>query len=237
MRRRRILSGIVFLLGVMLFGACAQDPEPKKNPSVNVSGENPLSTEADETEAVFPPMVMVKGKLYQDTGYVSSMGRCGVNDGTITSSVDGTKKPAEEDQSNFGSGYEYQIGTHRIDVCINKNYVIFWEVGVERTEIPEDVAHFEAEVTEVADGRMKIRLTKLPEEFRWIFRIKTPNELKPMDISEENLVLPKGMSADQLLGKTVKVWFDGKVAHTEPESSVPISLGQVYRIKLVNEAQ
>ena len=235
MRKRLVLLSIILSVGVMLLCACAKEPESEDNPSVNVSEEDYFPTEDTNTKTVFPPMVMVNGKLYSDTGYVSSMGRCGVMDGMITSSVDKTKKPTEDNQSNFGAGYEYQFVGNRIDVYMNNRFAIFWEVDAELAGIPEDVAHFEAEVLEVGEGRIKIRLTELPREFRQIFQTETPKELKPIDVSQENPVLPKDMTEDQLLGKTVKIWFDGKAENLEPESSVPISLGQVYLIELVGE--
>ena len=56
------------------------------------------------------PMVMVDGNLYRSVGEVSDInGRCGVMDGEITSTVDGTEVPSENGQSNFGAGYGYQI--------------------------------------------------------------------------------------------------------------------------------
>ena len=38
-----------------------------------------------------PPCVMVDGILYQDTGFVDSMVRCGNMDGEIDSAVDATE--------------------------------------------------------------------------------------------------------------------------------------------------
>ena len=47
-------------------------------------------------------MVMVDGKLYHDTGKESTIsGRCGVMDGEITSTVDGSEIPTKDNQSNF----------------------------------------------------------------------------------------------------------------------------------------
>ena len=43
------------------------------------------------------PMVMVNGELYLHTGIESAVeARCGVMDGEITSEVDGTEKPTED---------------------------------------------------------------------------------------------------------------------------------------------
>ena len=60
------------------------------------------------------PMVMVDGNLYRSVSEVSNIdGRCGVMDGEITSTVDGTEVPSENGQSNFGAGYGYQIGDEK----------------------------------------------------------------------------------------------------------------------------
>ena len=72
-------------------------------------------------------MVMVDGKLYYDTGKESSVdGRCGVMDGEITSTVDGTEIPAEEGQSNFGTGFGYQYGEDdTIEIFMNEKWIVF----------------------------------------------------------------------------------------------------------------
>ena len=74
------------------------------------------------------PMVMVDGKLYLDTGMESSVeARCGVMDGEITSSVDGTKKPTQDGESNFGTGYGYQYGPQEgtIEIFMNEKWWVF----------------------------------------------------------------------------------------------------------------
>ncbi len=73
------------------------------------------------------PMVMVDGKLYYDTGKESSIdGRCAVMDGEISSSVDGSEIPTEDDQSNFGTGYGYQYGADdTIELLINEKWIVF----------------------------------------------------------------------------------------------------------------
>lgn len=74
------------------------------------------------------PMVMVNGQLYYDTGRRNNDElRCGVMDGEITSSVEGWEVPAEDGQSNFGSGYGYQWGSKEgeIEVNIEDNWLVF----------------------------------------------------------------------------------------------------------------
>ena len=88
------------------------------------------------------PMVMVDGKLYLDTGMESSVeARCGVIDGEITSSVDGTKKPTKDGESNFGTGYEYQYGSQEgtIEIFMNEKWWVFaTEDARQEIQFPED---------------------------------------------------------------------------------------------------
>ena len=71
---------------------------------------------------------MVDGELYMDTGYDSTIeGRCGVMDGEITSTVDGTERPIKDNQSNFGKDIGYQYGTTEgtIEIYQNEKWRIF----------------------------------------------------------------------------------------------------------------
>lgn len=89
-------------------------------------GEVPAE-EVESEQWDFPPMVMVDGELYLDSGYSSTLTeRCGTPDGTITSSVDGSQRPGENDQSNFGTGYDYQIiGDGVIELLLNDKWRVF----------------------------------------------------------------------------------------------------------------
>jgi hypothetical protein len=74
------------------------------------------------------PMVMVNGEIYMDTGHESTVeARCGMMDGEITSTVDGTEQPTKDNESNFGTGYGYQYGTHEglIEIYMNDKWWIF----------------------------------------------------------------------------------------------------------------
>ena len=88
------------------------------------------------------PMVMVDGKLYLDTGMESSVeARCGVMDGEITSSVDGTKKPTQDGESNFGTGYGYQYGLQEgtIEIFMNEKWWVFATEDVrQEIQFPEN---------------------------------------------------------------------------------------------------
>lgn len=73
------------------------------------------------------PMVKINDKLYYDTGAESTAeGRCGNMDGQITSTVDGSEIPMENNQSNFGSGFGYQYGADdTIEIYMNEKWIVF----------------------------------------------------------------------------------------------------------------
>ncbi|MBD5451905.1 MAG: DUF5301 domain-containing protein [Lachnospiraceae bacterium] len=73
------------------------------------------------------PMVKINDKLYYDTGRESTAeGRCGNMDGQITSTVDGSEIPTENNQSNFGSGFGYQYGMDdTIEIYMNDKWCVF----------------------------------------------------------------------------------------------------------------
>jgi beta-lactamase regulating signal transducer with metallopeptidase domain len=73
------------------------------------------------------PMVMINNQYYYDTGKVSSRtNRKTGFDGEITSSVDGSKIPQANNESNFGSGYGYQYGDNgTIEININGTWSVF----------------------------------------------------------------------------------------------------------------
>lgn len=84
------------------------------------------------------PMVMADGAMYYDTGRESTVtGRCGVMDGEITSAVDRTEMPSENNQSNFGAGYGYQWGTEEgtLEVCIDGKWMVFKRRYVDESQV------------------------------------------------------------------------------------------------------
>lgn len=98
--------------------------------NVPVTYDSELSEPANGVEKVkadLIPMVMVKNEVYYDTGKESGIGaRCGVMDGEITSMVDRTEIPAENGQSNFGTGYGYQfMAENQIEILMNNKWFVF----------------------------------------------------------------------------------------------------------------
>ena len=85
-------------------------------------------TQEEEIKYDLIPMVMVDGKLYLDTGHSNNnIHKCGTFDGEITSMVDGSEKPAADNQSNFGTGYGYQYGATKgtVEIYMNDKWRIF----------------------------------------------------------------------------------------------------------------
>ncbi len=101
--------------------------------SMSLSDTNPSIVETEKWDVI--PMIMVDGMLYLDTGVESSVtARCGMLDGEITSSVDGTEVPTENNQSNFGTGFGYQYGALEgtIEIQINGKWFIYATEEVKR---------------------------------------------------------------------------------------------------------
>ena len=70
--------------------------------------------------------VCVDGVVYYDTGAISDAETRGTADGTITDTVDSGETPAQNGQSNFGTGYSYQLGPdNTLVVEIDGEFVIF----------------------------------------------------------------------------------------------------------------
>lgn len=134
--KRMLLFSLALALTLGLLAGCGASPVPGGGGS-----ENPVTQSTQEPEAPassqaqgepepadLPPLVMVDGQLYQDTGRESTLtGRCGVLDGEISSTVSNQEVPSENGQSNFGTGFGYQIGPEpgTIEVYCNGKWMVF----------------------------------------------------------------------------------------------------------------
>ena len=232
---------LILLAGLMIFSlACkkANTNEKANEPTSTEKNESAISTEEktdddndkDIVESVLPPMVKVKGIIYKNTGYQNAMVKCGTPDGEIKSTVDGTKEPANNDESNFGKGYEYQKWRDGyINVKIDNRWMLFKDIKLKdkEDEIPEWVAHFTGKVISVEEASLMVEATEIDDEF-YFKKLFT----KPIVLAIDNLRHEKDgvLTTEGLEGETVEVYFGGEIEHTEPESSLPISIGDVYRI-------
>ena len=111
---------------------------------------------------------MVNGTLYLDTGYVSSLMRCGTLDGNIEKVVDSTIMPDEDGEANFNAeGWQGGFEKDTLDVKIGNEFCIFAAEGsytAEGSYIPEGVMQFMATVEEVTDDGYVIVKTDTPPE-------------------------------------------------------------------------
>ena len=83
---------------------------------------------AESSIAIAPAhAVMLDGVVYYDTCAISDTDPSAAPDGTITSAVDDQSFPAEDGQSNFGTGYAYRYGSAdgTVEVLIDGVWWIF----------------------------------------------------------------------------------------------------------------
>ena len=112
--------------------------------------------------------IMVGGTLYLDTGYVSSLMRCGNLDGSIERVIEATEIPDEDGEANFSAEcWQYGFEKDTIDVQIGNEFYIFAAEGAYTAEdsyIPEGVMQFMATVDEVTDDGYVIVKTDTQSE-------------------------------------------------------------------------
>lgn len=166
----------------------------------------------------YPPCVMVDGIVYKDTGYVASMIGCGNMDGEITSTVDRTELPIQNNQSNFGTGYQYQGASENCIIAeIDGEKRLFRDINIDDSSIPMEVMNFEASVKEVcSNGELLVTHIRTAEGFN--------------KMSEGDYYVPTDNLTDEVaVGDTITIWFNGLVMET-----YPAQLGNVYRIDRID---
>lgn len=152
------------------------------------------------------PSVMVDGKVYQDTGYISSAIGCGNMDGEITSTVDGSEMPSKDDQSNFGKGYSYQYGgENTVLVQMNDQMEIFRDIDSNDDSIPMEVACFIGKVKEIRDDSLIIAYVQMPDS----------SPCRPLN-DGDYVVSRENADSDINTCDTVKVWYSGSIEETDP---------------------
>ena len=113
--------------------------------------------------------IMVNGTRYIDTGYVSSLMRCGMLDGTIEKVIDSSEIPDEDGEANFSAeGWQYGFEKDTIDVQIGNEFCIFAAEGSYKAEdeyLPEGVMQFMATVDETTDSYIIVKTDTQSERF------------------------------------------------------------------------
>lgn len=184
------------------------------------------STSAKEVET-YPKAVKVSGTIYEDTGYENAMVTCGTMDGEIKTTVSEKEMPVNDDESNFGTGYGYQVWEDGyINIQIDSKLILFKDIELKDDDsIPKYVAHFTAKVTQADEDAIMAEATHVDEEFYFKELLTKPISL-PLD------AFGNDVDIKDLAGKTVEVYFGGEIKNTEPESSIPIHLEKIYRIDI-----
>lgn len=128
--------------------------ETQPNDNEKEASSEMETTENEQSSTEIPgdriPMVMVDGLLYYDTGKESTIeARCGMMDGEITSTVDASEIPTEDNQSNFGVGFGYQYGINNsIEIQMKDGtWYVFQREGTEYIDPSEN-----AENTDITDN-------------------------------------------------------------------------------------
>lgn len=98
-----------------------------KNPTNPPEFDGGETTALNEEQTVKASAVFVRDKLYISTETESTIeGRCGNMDGEIISSVPEDEMPSKNGESNFGTGYSYQVtGVNTVDVFIGDKIIVF----------------------------------------------------------------------------------------------------------------
>lgn len=136
------------------------EKEVKEMPKKNEEEVKDNPTEEKTPEVLNDRYVMVDSILYKDTGEINDKMKCGTMDGKIATSVDESEIPNNDDESNFGTGYEYQIGEKDITVKIDDKCYIFEKIGekkLEGAEIYEKLAEDTVPDFEGMEGEFKIK--------------------------------------------------------------------------------
>lgn len=221
-------SILIIMAAMMVFMVACNKEATNTNTNTNTN----KNTTTSEVESNYPPMVKVDGTTYVDTGYENAMVTCGTADGEIKTTVDAKNKPENDDESNFGKGYGYQVWEKGyINVQIEGRWILFRDIDlkVENGQIPEWVAHFTAKVLSTEEDSLMVEATEI--DSRFIFKDVLT---KPISLPIDNLENSKDgvVTTEGLEGKSVEVYFGGEIRNTEKESSIPISLENVYRIEV-----
>lgn len=130
-RRMRKMVLVLAVLYVSLFTLCScgkiGENAGSAEHQISSSAETAIAEAVDESEHAeydYPEMVMIDNYLYYDSREISTDSGCGNADGTIADSTE--ILPTENDQSNFGAGYEYQFMKDNIvEICNDDEWHIF----------------------------------------------------------------------------------------------------------------
>ena len=116
------------LLTAFLLTGCATEEGHDQQQGQPLEDGLSVSESGEQAQYDVIPMLMVGGRLYYDTGRESTLEtRCGLPDGTIDSTVEGSEIPTQDNQSNFGAGFDYQYGADddTLETFIDGKWMVF----------------------------------------------------------------------------------------------------------------
>lgn len=112
---------------------------------------------------------------------------------------------------------------------MNNRWILFKALDLEdHGQIPKWVAYFTAKVMKEDDDSLLVEATAIEDGFYFKDRMTKPILLpiENLDHGKDGFITTKGLE-----GKLVEVYFGGEIKNREPESSVPIVLENVYKIR------
>lgn len=122
---KKISFFVYMITTIFLFISCSKIYD--NNIQVNTKENNEYSYENFDKENL-KQLVMVNEELYYNTEKENTMPmKCGTMDGEIISMVNQGEMPKENNQSNFGKGYGYQIGSQDTQILLNidNKWIVF----------------------------------------------------------------------------------------------------------------
>lgn len=146
----------------------------------------------------FPPTVMVNGKIYIDTGK-EAYPKENTSDGKINTKVEQSEVPCKNDQSNFGTGYDYH----------------FCEDGNLEINIDGKWYIFEQEPTKEV---ITLKIIEKDENNNLILAGEKSNEVFSLNTSDVQIYLDNEEADSSLLkaGMKIDVTYGGYILETFP---------------------
>lgn len=123
--KRMYWLGVIIFCGV-LFAACGNQDTVGIIGGADGPTEIVLQQSGKNDEMQSLRMLRLDGKLYYDSGVVSTEARCGVMDGSLKRGVENGKIPKRDGEANFDcDGYQWGMEPDTIEVLTDQEWVVF----------------------------------------------------------------------------------------------------------------
>ncbi len=228
---KKVISALVIAaMTISFLTACgngASDSHDSRDEQISgqsISTDEPGAADRQRDDCQRTPLVMVDGKLYSSTGYVTHMLKCGTPDGTIKTQVSQTQVPAQDDESNFCKDVDYQLDS---DDCIilflPEGHSVFRDVNADRSTMPSVVANFDAKVEEAVNpNEARVKVTYVPDTYGISQNFMDSELIVDLDTAE--------VPVEPKVGDNVRIWFSGTI-----EEALPARVG-AYRLEVLEDS-